>query len=130
MDLGELRAAVASALGGIAEVGVDDWTVLDAPVDAVEPPVFMLIWGPDPWRYIDTNCTDTAQLEVVCVAARLEPEANYPTLEAMVDSAIAALTQARLRPYQTLAPGPFEIAQITYLAARLQIRRPVIIGGT
>jgi hypothetical protein len=130
MNLGDLRAAVADALAGIADVSVDDWTVHPEPVDAIEPPAFMLLWGPDPWRYTDTTCTDTAQLEVVCVAHRLEPEANYVVLEEMVDSAIAALTQARLRPYQTLAPGPFEIAQITYLAARLQIRRPVTIGGT
>lgn len=130
MNLAGFRTAVAAALAPVPDVASGDWQILDAPVDAVQPPCFMLVWGPDPWRFIDTNCTDTAQLEVICIAARLTPEANYPVVEAMVDAATAALAQARLRPYQTLAPAGFEIAQVTYLAARLQIRRPVTIGGT
>jgi hypothetical protein len=131
VNLGELRAAVTAALSGIPDVTAGDWTVFDAPVDAVEPPCYMVRWGPDPWRTVESVCTDLAQLEVIAVAARLTPEANYPTLEALVDGAVTALAQARLRPYQTLSPGPFEIAQITYLAARIQLRRPVTTtGGT
>lgn len=130
MNLGGLRTAVAAALATIPDVEAGGWTVLDVPVDAIEPPAYVLQWGPDPWRYVDTVCTDTAQLEVIAVAARLTPEANYPTLEAMVDQATAALVTARLRPYQTLAPGPLEVAQITYLTARIQIRHPVDTGGT
>jgi hypothetical protein len=124
-----LREQVAAALAVIPAVEAGDWMVLSAPVDAVEPPVYLTQWGPDPWRTINTVCVDDAQLEVIAVAARLEPEANYPILEAMVDDAHTALTAARLRPYQTLAPGPFEVAQVTYLAARLQLRQPVTIGG-
>jgi hypothetical protein len=127
--LTDLREQVAAALAVIPEVAAGDWTVLPSPVDAVEPPAYVVQWGPDPWRTVDTMCTDTAQLEVIAVAARLEPEANYPILEAMVDAATAALMTARLRPKQTLAPGPFEVAQITYLAARLQLRQPVVTGG-
>lgn len=124
-----LRQSVAAALAVIPEVVAGDWTVIDTPVDAVEPPAYLIQWGPDPWLTVSSFCTDTAQLEVVAVAARLEPEANYPILEAMVEGAYTALVVARLRPYQTFAPAPFEVAQVTYLAARLQIRRPVTIGG-
>lgn len=124
-----LRESIAAALETIPEVAAGDWVVLPVPVDNLEPPAYLVIWGPDPWRTVGTICGDTAQAEVVAVAARLTPEANYPVIEAMVDAAHTALYTARLRPYQTLVPGPFEIAQVTYLAARLQIRRPVTIGG-
>jgi hypothetical protein len=128
--LTDLRSAVAAALAAIAEVDSGDWAVIDAPTDAVEPPAFVLQWGPDPWREPLDVCHDAAQLEIVAVAARLTPEANYPILEQMVDAAHTALAAGRLRPARTLRPGPLEVAQITYLAARIQIRRPVDTGGT
>lgn len=130
MNLGELRTAVADVLAGISEVDAGDWTVHPVPVDAIDPPAFVLQWNPAPWRSIASVCTDTAQLEVLAVAARLTPEGeNYPTLERMVDAANTELATARLRPFQTLPPAPLEIAGIAYLAARIQIRRPVTTGG-
>jgi len=125
MNLAGFRAAVAQTLGTVAHVADGTWALLPAPVDAVEPPAYVLVWGPDPMLAIQTVCTDQAQLEVVAIAARLEPQANYPVLEDMVDAAIAALTPAGLRPWQSLAPAPFQIAQLDYLASRIQIRQPV-----
>lgn len=129
MDLAGLRAAVAQTLGGIPQVAAGDWTVLASPPDAVEPPVFVLVWGPDPMLSVQSACTDTAQLEVIAVAARVEVTGTYPLLEAMVTAAVAALVSARFRPWQTLSPAQFEIAQINYLASRLQLRYPVTTGG-
>ena len=120
-----LRADTAAALAVIPEVVAGDWQVHADPVDLLEPPAYMVVWGPDPWGVPHTVCHDTAQLEVVCVSARLTPDATYGVVEAMVDAARAALTAARLRPYAWLGPAPFEIGQVTYLAARLQIRQPV-----
>lgn len=131
MNSGELRTAVADVLAGIPEVAGGDWTVHPVPVDAIEPPAFVLQWNPAPWRTRATVCTDTAQLEVLAVAARLTPEGeNYPTLERMVDAANVELATARLRPYQTLPPAALEIAGVAYLAARIHIRRPVTTEGT
>lgn len=128
MNGSAFRTAVADALRTI-DLGDDTPQVLDVPVDAVEPPAYLLRWGPDPWLTVDTHCMFRAQLEVLCIAGRLTPEANYPILETIVDSAAAALDVARLRPYQVLSPAPLEVAQITYLAARMQIRRPITTGG-
>jgi hypothetical protein len=55
----------------------------------------------------------------------MEPEANYPVLEAMVSRAYVALTDATLSPKRATAPGPFEVAGITYLSARIQLRQSV-----
>jgi hypothetical protein len=129
MNQTALREAVAAALGDIPEVVAGDWTVLAVPVDALEPPAFMLRWGPDPWREPQAFCTDLARLEVICVADRLTPEANYPILEQMTDAAHVALSAVQLRPNRLAPPGPFEIAQVTYLAARWQIVRPIDTGA-
>lgn len=125
MNLTGFRTAVAAALAAIPDVAAGDWVVLPEPSDAVQPPCFMLQWGPDPARVIDTVCTDTVSLEVIAVAGRLTIEGAYPILETMWDQAVTALTAARLRPWQSLAPGSFEIARVAYLAARIQIRQPV-----
>ena len=130
MTLAELRAAVAAALETILIDG-DPADVFDVPYDAVTPPAYMLTWGPDPWLTVETGsgfgtfCTYAAALEVVCVADRLTVEANYPALEDLVARAATALSAAHLRPVQALAPAGFEIGQVTYLAARLQLRQPV-----
>lgn len=121
MNLTELRTAVATALLDLDP----DWTVLPEPLDAVQPPCFMLDWGPDPTRVIETVCTDTAQLEVIVIAGRLTIEGVVPVWEQMVDAACTALAGARLRAYQTIGPAPADFGQITYLSGRLQIRRPV-----
>jgi hypothetical protein len=125
VTLAELRAAVADALATIPECAAGDWPIHDTPFDAFAPPAFVLVWGPAPWLEPGTYCTDTAQLQVVAVAARLTPDATYPILESMVHAAAPALMAARLRPFGVLPPGPFELASITYLAARIQIRHPV-----
>lgn len=125
MTLTELRAAAAAALDGLDE----DWAVHAAPVDALTPPAFVLEWS-DPWLLPAGYCQSTAALDVVVVAARLEPDAQYDTLDAMVGAAYAALAAARLTPAQTSAPLPLDVAQVNYLSARLLIRQPVDVPGT
>ena len=125
MNLTDYRVAVQDALAVIPEVVAGDWVVLDGPYDSIQPPAFLCVWGPEPWREPWTACTDLVSLQVVAVAARLTPEATYPVLETMVDAAYGALVAAKLRPAHGTAPGPFESAQITYLAARIHIARPV-----
>jgi hypothetical protein len=123
VNLAEFRSAAAAALDGLD----DSWAVHPAPLDGMQPPAFMLVWG-DPWLAPATNCARYATLEVVAVAARLEPEANYPTLETMVAAANLALEAAALIPAQTARPGPLDFGGITYLAARILIRQPVTLS--
>lgn len=125
MNLGALRTDIGDALGGLDA----DWIVHDAPVDALSPPAFVLVWS-DPWLLPLTSCYARAALDVLVVSARMEPEANYSTLESMVAAATVALTDAGYPPLQTGAPGPLDVAQITYLAARMLIRHPVTLGGS
>ena len=66
------------------------------------------------------------KLEVLAVVAeRFTTEGTYPILERLVDTAAGALAVVRLRPAQVMRPGPFEIGNVVYLAARIQLRQPV-----
>jgi hypothetical protein len=124
---GALRARIAAALATVTEVAAGDWAVLDSPVDTVEPPVYLITESPE-GATRRTFCTYDVAVEVVCVAARLEPEANWPVAETMREHAAAALEAAQLAPYGWRPVGPEEFAQITYLATRLQLRQPLTIG--
>lgn len=98
------------------------------PVDSVTPPAYLLEWA-DPWTEPVTHCRETAHLEIVCIAARVEPDAGIETLELMVESAIAALSRAGIPHGVTTAPRAFELAGVPYLAARIQVTNTVPIGG-
>lgn len=129
MNLGELRTLAADTLDGLNP----DWTVHPGPVDAVQPPAFMLVWADraEPWLTPATWCQSYAQLDVIVVAGRLEPESNFATLEAMVAEGWVALTAAGVTVAATTAPAGFEVGQITYLASRILVRQTVDIpGGT
>jgi len=129
VNLTDLFAAIGAALKQITEVISGDWQVFIGPVDAVSPPAFVIVGGPDPMLTESSFCTDAAHVQAVAIAARLDVEGTYPILLAMVDAGNDALAAAGLRPFQTLAPAPFEMAQLQYLAARLQVRQPVARGG-
>jgi hypothetical protein len=116
---GELRTLVAGALSGLAPAG-DDWPAHDAPVDSVAPPCFVLVW-PDPWLVSQTVCTYLARLDVLCIAARIDPAPGYAELEAMVAAAVPALELVHLRPDGTSGPTPLDVAGLTYQAARIHL---------
>jgi hypothetical protein len=129
VNLSGLFQAVGDALAKITEVVDGTWQVFDGPVDALSPPAFVVVGGPDPMLAVASICTDDAHVQVLAVAARLEIQGTYPTAVQMVDAGNDALAAAGLRPFQTLAPAPAEIAGLQYLAARLQVRQPVTRGG-
>ena len=122
--LADLRARVADAL-----VDLDpDWSVSSAPVDAVTPPAFVLVWA-DPWATRSSSCHYGTRLDVVAIAARINPEPGIETLETMVERAVPALDAARAPVVEIVAPGPFDIGGVAYLAARLTITSPVTLSG-
>lgn len=127
--LADYRTTVAGAL----ELLDPEWSVHRAPVDALEPPAFMLRWGdggPDStWLVRSTHCVHGARLDVVCVAARIDPEPGIETIELMVERAVVALDAVRVPVVDVRGPGPFEIGGLTYQAARLVVASPVTIGG-
>jgi hypothetical protein len=129
MPLAQVRAKAAEAL---APTTPNQPTVLADLVDSVEPPALMLTWG-DPWLVPRTIGMATghwdAQLEIVCLAGRIEPGAGVETLERLVAYAI---TRMDSDPYSwpvatSQAPRVFDIGGIPLLGARLVYRVPVAI---
>lgn len=119
----DFRALVAGALTDLAPVD-DNWPVHDAPADAVTPPCFVLVW-PDPWLTPLTVCSYVANLDVICVAARIDPAPGYLELEALITAAIPALRAARVPFVGTGGAQPFEVAGLTYQSARVHVSHTV-----
>lgn len=122
--LADYRGAVATVLDALDP----SWSVHPAPVDSLEPPAFVLVWA-DPWLTRSTFCVHGARLDVVCVAARVDPEPGIETLETMVERAVVALNAAQIPDVNVAAPTRFEIGGLVYLSARLTVSSPVTIGG-
>jgi hypothetical protein len=121
--LGDLRDRVAGILDGI----VEDGAVHAGPVDSVTPPAYMLVWGGGSWLTRITMCAHTARLQVICVAARIDPEPGYEQLEELTVAAILALEAAKV-PVETVdAPLPMELGGLTYQTARITLTQPVTL---
>lgn len=116
--LGDLRELVAGAL-----VPLDVGEVHDAPVDAITPPAFVLVW-PDPWLVPSTSCYYDATLDVICAAARIDPAPGYVELELMVAGALPALRELGLGATVSGA-APFDCGGLHYQSARVRIVQPV-----
>jgi hypothetical protein len=123
MVLAALRSTVAAAL---APSAADDWNTQPGPVDAIEPPAYLLMWS-DPWLVPATHCTQTARLEVIVVAARVDVDGGHGILEDLVEHAYGALTTIRMPPVTTARPAPFDVGGVAYLATRLTLSVPVTL---
>lgn len=127
LALGEARAKAAAALAPATDA---DPEVIVNVVDAVSPPVLMLLWD-DPWLEPDTFGPSlwTGRLEVLAVAGRVEIGAGIEKLEELV-----AFVIGRLRaddypwPPATLeAPRRFPIGGVPYLGARVVYEIPISV---
>jgi hypothetical protein len=126
VTLTDLRARAAAALAPVTD---DDPAVFLDVVDALTPPAILLVWG-DPWLTPQAlRGWFDAQLEILCVASRVEPGPGITTLETLVTYAITRL-RADGYPWpqaSSQAPRIFEIAGVPYLGARVVYRVPVAI---
>jgi len=123
--LADFRDRVALAL---APSNGDEWNTQPLPVDAIEPPAYMLIWA-DPWLVPSTFCDATAQLDVIVVSARMDPAPGMEILETLVETALDRLAHANVGQRQVGAPGPLTVGGLTYQACRILVSSPVTIGG-
>lgn len=129
VPLTQARAALFDVLAPQAD---DEPDVLQDMPDAISPPVLLLEWG-DPWLEPRTVAAGTgywdAHLNVLCLAARLEPGAGIATLESLVAYAMARMeSDARSWPVQSsTAPRVFLFGGVNYLGARLSLVVPVSI---
>lgn len=128
MTLTGLRSAVAVALDTVEEVNDQAVTTHAGPVDAAQPPAYVLEWA-EPWLRPASYCQSYAQLDVLVIAPRLEPEDQYATLEGMVAAAYVALAAVDLAPAGASAPYPLEVASVSYIGARLHVRQPVELNA-
>jgi hypothetical protein len=122
----DLRDDVAAAL---TEVLVDhpDWAVHPLPVDALDPPAYLLEWS-DPWvPSRSTVCRYDTAIEIRCVGARIDPSPGLEVLELMVEEALLALDGGRFPFRSVLAPRPFTIGGVQYLAATILLGSTVSI---
>jgi hypothetical protein len=122
--LTDLRGYVAAVLAGVSE----DIAVHDGPVDSVTPPAYMLVWS-DPWLTPVTVCAFTARLDVVCIAARIDPAPGYEQLEQMVAGAAVAFDTAGIPVVTVARPVPHDQGGVTYQAARLTVTYPITLEG-
>jgi hypothetical protein len=123
----DMRARAGLALSGLAPAG-DDWPVHDGPVDSVTPPCYVLVW-PDVWVSPSTFCSYLAGLDVIVVAARIEPTPGYVDIEAMTAAALDALAGAAYTFAGVTGPAALDVAGLTYLAARIHVSQPIIVPG-
>ena len=134
MALTEIRAAAAAALAPLTD---DDPNVHVDVVDAVSPPAIMLLWE-DPWLQPGAGtagavmgpCLWTARLQVLCIAARLEPGPGIAVLEDLVTYTVHRLhddLSYTWPPATALAPRVFDIGNVPYLGARVTYTVPVSV---
>lgn len=123
--LGEFRDLI---VGRLAELNPDEWSVYPTVVDAVEPPAFMLEWTPAPqWILPSSFCRYATYLDVLAIAGRVDVEGGIEFLETMIEAAFPVLEG---HVVQALAPGPFEIGGVRYLAARITLQSQLTLGGS
>ena len=123
--LSELRARATLALAPVSDT---DPAVLDAPVEAVDPPALIVAWS-DPWVEFETPCFWYANLAVLAVASRVDPGAGIEELEQLVGYTLGRFRDDSYPWPQVAAQAPhlFEIANIPLFGARLVFRAPVTI---
>ena len=131
LELGAVRDAAAAVLAPVAD---DDPAVIAEVVDALTPPALMLVWG-DPWLELGLGaptmgpCLWTAHLQVLAIAARIEPGPGIATLETL-----AAYVVERMHdddypwPLASVSgPRQFLIVGVDYLGARITYDVPVTV---
>lgn len=109
----ELAAILTSAMPN--EVGV-----IDHLPDSIAPPVTLVAWA-DPWLRPSTLCAYEAQMEVMCLAQRIEPGGQYERLEEMVSLILPAIKGSYFTFVDVTAPYPMQIGGVDYLAASVNV---------
>lgn len=109
----ELAAILTNALA-------ENVAVVDHLPDSIAPPVALVAWG-DPWLKPSTLCAFVAQMEVMCLAQRIEPGGQYETLEGMVSAILPAIKGTYFTLVDVTAPYPMQIGGVDYLAASVNV---------
>lgn len=117
MNLTAAREELAGILNGALSTDV---AVIDHLPDAIAPPCTLVAWA-DPWLKYSTLCAFEAQMEVMCIAQRIEPGGKLQTLEEMVSVILPALKGTYFTLVDVTAPYPLQVGGVDYLAASVNL---------
>lgn len=94
--------------------------VFDAIPDSIAPPALYVSWA-NPWLIATTFCQYSGMLQVICVAARIEPGGQYSVLENLVTETLGILHTKRIVVRDVTAPYPIALGGVNYLACSVNI---------
>jgi len=117
VKLAAVREQLAADIAGVTSAEV---AVVDFPPDQVSVPAAFVMWG-TPWLEVHNRCKWDANLDVLLVAARFEPEGAFDTIEDLVEDIVPILAGGAWRFSFLESPAPMDVGGVTYLAARLTV---------
>jgi hypothetical protein len=97
-----------------------DIGVFDIIPDSIAPPAVYIAWS-NPWLVPTSFCQYSATLQLICVAARIEPGGQFTVLETLVNEVLDTLHANRVAIRDATAPYPIVLAGVNYLAATINI---------
>ena len=98
----------------------DDIGVFDIIPDSIAPPAVYIAWG-NPWLLPTTYCQYSSSIQLICVAARIEPGGQFAVLEDMVGDIVTVLHSNHVAIRDATSPYPITLGGINYLAATINI---------
>ena len=123
LTLAEVRPRAAQAL---APASPDDPLVYVDYPDAVDVPCLFVYWD-NPWLTYRTACLWDVELSILQIAGRIEAGPGIDTIERLAQYTIERL-RADSQSWafsSSQAPAKVDIANIPYLAGRINYRVPV-----
>lgn len=121
MKLTLMRTEVATVA---AAAVADDVTVIDSLPDSITPPAVLVAWG-DPWLTPGSFCEWIATLEVLVVAARIEPGGQYERIEGLVTDLVSAFKDSQIPIRDITSPYPLQLGGVDYLSASINVIREI-----
>lgn len=105
----------------MVRANVDDGvTVIDSLPDSIAPPAVLVAWA-TPWLTPDTFCGFVANVELLVVAARIEPGGQYEVIEGIISDLVGALKRAGTTIRDITSPFPLQLGGVDYLSASINI---------
>ena len=117
MKISNARVELAALVDGAVTT---ETAVIDHLPDSIAPPVALVAWA-DPWLRLSTLCAYEAQMEVMCIAQRIEPGGKLETLEEMVGLILPAIKGSHFTLNDVTAPYPLQVGGVDYLAASINV---------
>lgn len=121
MKLALLREYLATE---IALVVPDDVSVIASVPDSIAPPCVIVSWG-EPWLLPSTHCLFVASLDVICIAARIEPGLQLGVLEDLVSAIVPSFKGMGMAVGSVSSPFPLTLGGVDYLSASINVIQEV-----